>query len=286
MRNPPYTLTMPARRSTPVVFSSPHSGRDYSRAFRRAAVLGQRALRSSEDAFIDLLFADAPTFGAPLLAAVAPRAYLDLNRGPDELDPALVRGVRAVQQNPRIASGLGVIPRVVSGGREIYRGKLQREEAERRLETWWQPYHDRLKMLLDESHSMFGQAILIDCHSMPNEAIRTLCRAEKSTPEIVLGDRHGTAADAGIVDRIEAAFVAAGLKVARNKPFAGAYIAQHYGVPARGRHVVQIEIDRALYMNEAALRPNNNFASLKKLLNDIIAQIVELGREQKPLAAE
>lgn len=286
MRNPPYTLTMPARRTTPVVFSSPHSGRDYSRAFRRAAVLGQRALRSSEDAFIDLLFADAPLFGAPLLAAVAPRAYLDLNRGPDELDPALVRGVKTAQQNPRIASGLGVIPRVVSGGREIYRGKLKREEAERRLETWWHPYHDRLKMLLTESHSMFGQAILIDCHSMPNEAIRTLCRAEKVRPEIVLGDRHGTAADAEIVDRIEAAFVAAGLKVARNKPFAGAYIAQHYGLPTRGRHVVQIEIDRALYMNEAALRPNNNFAPLKKLLNGIIAQIVEVGREQRSLAAE
>ncbi len=286
MRTPPYTLTLPARRTTPVVFSSPHSGRDYRRSFRRAAVLGQRALRSSEDAFIDLLFADAPRYGAPLLAATAPRAWLDLNRGPDELDPALIRGIRPGRQNPRVTSGLGVIPRVVSGGREIYRGKLSRAEAEARLSGYWHPYHARLQGLLEESRALFGQAILVDCHSMPSEAIQTLCRHEKQRPEIVLGDRYGAAADVGIVDRIEAAFAAAGLRVARNKPFAGAYIAQHYGRPSRQQHVVQIEIDRALYMNETALRPNNNFNNLKALLGPIIARITDLGRDRKPLAAE
>ena len=286
MRNQPYILTEPARRTTPVVFSSPHSGREYSRAFRRAAVLGQRALRSSEDAFVDLLFSNVTLYGAPLLAAVAPRAYLDLNRGPDELDPALIEGVKPGRQNLRVASGLGVIPRVVSGGREIYRGKLSAQEAERRLATWWHPYHSRLQGLLDESHANFGQAILIDCHSMPNEAIRTLCRGAKPRPEIVLGDRYGASADCEIVDRIEASFVEAGLTVARNKPFAGAYIAQRYGQPAQGRHVVQIEIDRALYMNETALRPNNNFAALKAVLDNVIAGIVKFGRRQGALAAE
>ncbi len=286
MRYPPFLLTMPARRDTPVVFSSPHSGRVYTRAFRRAAVIGQKALRSSEDAFIDMLFASAPEHGAPLLCATAPRAWLDLNRGADELDPALVHGVSAMALNPRIASGLGVIPRVVSGGRAIYRGKISRAEAQARIRDYWHPYHDALENLLSESHAQFGQAILIDCHSMPHEALQTLCRHEKSRPEIVLGDRFGSAASGEIVDRIEAAFAATGLRVGRNKPFAGAYIAQHFGRPSRNQHVVQIEIDRALYMNELELRPNGNFRHFKRLLDSVIAEIVTLGRERLRLAAE
>lgn len=286
MKNPPFILTMPKVRSTPVVFSSPHSGRVYSRAFRRAAVIGQKALRSSEDAFIDLLFDAAPNHGAPLLCATAPRAWLDLNRGADELDPALVRGARATAFNPRITSGLGVIPRVVSGGRAIYRGKLSQSEAQARIRDYWQPYHDALEKLLRQSHSLFGQAILIDCHSMPHEALQNLCRRDSYRPEIVLGDRHGTSASADLVDHIEVSFNAAGLRVSRNKPFAGAYIAQHYGHPSRGQHVVQIEIDRALYMNEAELRPNSNFRHFKAIITSIIGEIVTLGQEERPLAAE
>ena len=286
MRNPPYTLTMPRNRTTPVVFSSPHSGRMYSRAFRRAAGIGHKALRSSEDAFVDLLFASAPEQGAPLICANAPRAYLDLNRGRDEMDPALVEGVASRAINPRVTSGLGVIPRVVAGGREIYRGKISQAEARRRIEELWLPYHARLQSLLAESHKAFGQAVLIDCHSMPHEAIQTLCRHAKVRPEIVLGDRFGTSASTEIVDRVEQAFRNSGLKVARNKPFAGAYIAQQYGRPSRGQHVVQIEIDRALYMQEAALRPNGNFRHMKALLDGIIGEIVSLGSKELPLAAE
>ncbi len=286
MQNPPFLLTMPARRSTAVVFSSPHSGRAYGRAFRRAAVIGIRALRSSEDAFVDMLFDSAPAHGAPLLSATAPRAWLDLNRGTDELDPALIRGVRSTSLNPRITSGLGVIPRVVSGGRAIYRGRISRAEADSRIREYWHPYHAMLNRLLQESHAQFGQAILIDCHSMPHEALHNLCRHEHSRPEVVLGDRFGSSAAAEITDRIEAAFAGAGLHVARNKPFAGAFIAQHYGRPSRGQHVVQVEIDRALYMNERELRPNGNFHHLKSLLDAVIGEIVALGQEKCPLAAE
>ncbi|HHS94937.1 MAG TPA: N-formylglutamate amidohydrolase, partial [Rhodobacterales bacterium] len=192
MRNPPFLLTLPERRTTPVVFSSPHSGRVYSRAFRRAAMIGHKALRSSEDAFIDMLFDCAPVYGAPLLCATAPRAWLDLNRGTDELDPALIRGVRGMSLNPRIASGLGVIPRVVSGGRAIYRGKLSQSEAQARIRDYWHPYHAALNTLLRESHRQFGEAVLVDCHSMPHEALQTLCRADQSRPEVVLGDRFGS----------------------------------------------------------------------------------------------
>ncbi len=286
MRNPPFLLTMPARRNTPVVFSSPHSGRVYSRAFRRAAIIGHKALRSSEDAFIDMLFASAPEHGAPLLAATAPRAWIDLNRGTDELDPALVRGVREMSLNPRISSGLGVIPRVVSGGRAIYRGKIPRSEAEARIRDYWHPYHQALDELLGQSHAQFGQAILIDCHSMPHEALKTMCRRDRPSPEIVIGDRFGCSASAEIVDQVEAAFAATGLRVARNKPFAGAYIAQKYGRPSQMQSVVQIEIDRALYMNEAELRPNGNYAHFKRLLDAVISEIVALGQEKTAMAAE
>lgn len=286
MSKTPFILTMPRLRTTPVVFASPHSGREYSRAFRRASVLGERALRSSEDAFVDLLFANAPDQGAPLLCATAPRAFLDLNRGAEELDPALIQGVMMGRQNPHIAAGLGVIPRVVAGARLIYRGKIKRDEAEARIREFWHPYHAQLARLLQESHALFGEAVLLDCHSMPHEAIQTLCQNKASRPEIVLGDRFGASAGVAIVDRLEAAFSAAGLRVVRNKPFAGAFVTQHYGRPSRGQHVVQIEIDRSLYMNEMHVRPNANFQHLKSLLDGVISDITAFGREEMPLVAE
>ena len=147
--NTAYHLTRPDPRTTSVVFASPHSGRDYSASFLRRTVLGDREVRSSEDAFDDLLFESAPDHGAPLLTANAPRAYLDLNRGADELDSALIEGVRRTAHNPRIASGLGVIPRVVANGRHIYRGKLTLLEAHQRIAQYWRPYHDQLQTLLD-----------------------------------------------------------------------------------------------------------------------------------------
>ncbi|MFW8593581.1 N-formylglutamate amidohydrolase [Cribrihabitans neustonicus] len=281
-----FSVISPQKLTSAVVFASPHSGTDYSDSFLAQAILGGTAIRSSEDAFVDQLFAAAPCFGAPLLTAVKPRAYLDLNRSPEELDPALIEGVTRKGQNPRVASGLGVIPRVVSGGRAIYRGKLPLSEAKFRLSHYWHPYHDALKGLLKQAHRRFGQAILVDCHSMPHEAIESMAPRGKSRPEVVLGDRFGAAADTGIVDRIEAAFTSAGLAVARNAPFAGAYITQTYGRPSQRQHAVQIEIDRALYMDETALQPNANFSPLQSLLRGVIAEIAVIGQEEMPLAAE
>ena len=283
---PAYNLTMPDVRTTSVVFASPHSGRDYSWSFTRRSVLDERTLRSSEDAFVDRLFAGAPAHGAPLLAAVHPRAWVDVNRSSDELDPALIEGLKRTAHNPRVASGLGVVPRVVANGRAIYRGKIGRREADARIREVWQPWHDAVSRLMADSVALFGEAILIDCHSMPHEAIEGLNHARGSRPEIVLGDRFGAAAGAEIVDRIEAAFVAAGLRVSRNAPFAGAFVTQHYGRPSRGQHVVQIEIDRALYMNEAMIRPNGNFTAFARLMGDVTAKITEIGRRDIPLAAE
>jgi N-formylglutamate deformylase len=283
-----YRLMLPSARTTSVVFSSPHSGRDYPPAFLTASMLDERSIRSSEDAFVDDLFGAAPEFGAPLLAATAPRAFIDLNRAAEELDPALVEDVPRSAHNPRISSGLGVIPRVVANGRVIYRGKISRADAEARIAGHWQPYHAALRGLVEESLSGFGEAILIDCHSMPHEAIEQVSAPGARRPDVVLGDRFGAAAATEVVERIEAAFAGAGLRVARNTPFAGAYIAQAYGRPSRGAHVVQVEIDRALYLDEEEVEPGPDFEAFRALMRSVVAELVAIGQggAAVPLAAE
>tara|TARA_R110002124_G_scaffold104254_3_gene253937 strand:+ start:1710 stop:2471 length:762 start_codon:yes stop_codon:yes gene_type:complete len=252
----------------------------------RTTVLNEHQVRSSEDAFVDKLFDCAPRFGASFLKAGAPRAFVDLNRAADELDPALIEGVRPKGHNPRVASGLGVVPRVVANGRAIYRGKLSLEEVERRIDLYWRPYHGMLQQLLDSAHRRHGQAVLIDCHSMPHEAMDSVVRGGMKRPDVVLGDRFGAAASGEVVDRIEAAFVAAGFVVTRNAPFAGAYITQAYGRPTRGQHAVQVEIDRSLYMNEALVRPNGSFDDIRVRLAAVVAEVALIGQGRMPLAAE
>jgi N-formylglutamate deformylase len=281
-----YEIVHPPKRLTSVVFASPHSGSDYPASFLKRTILNEHSIRTSEDAFVDRLFDSVTQFGAPFLKAGAPRAFVDLNRSEDELDPALITGVRGGGHNPRVASGLGVIPRVVANGRIIYSGKLTLEEAQARISGYYHPYHTALQRLLDESRRMFGEAILIDCHSMPHEAVDSVVRSGKPRPEVVLGDRFGAAADSEIVDRVEAAFQRAGLRVARNAPFAGAYIASQYGRPARRQHAVQVEIDRSLYMNEHMIRPNNNFEAFRTMMAQVAAEVAEIGARPQRLAAE
>jgi N-formylglutamate deformylase len=286
MPNDAYEVIHPEINRSCVVFASPHSGRNYSFSFLRSSILDDHVIRSSEDAFVDLLFNSAPEFGAPFLMAGAPRAYIDLNRSCDELDPALIEGVRRQGHNPRVASGLGVIPRVVANGRAIYRGKITLEEAEKRIDRYWRPYHDMLQKLLDAAHQRHGQTVLIDCHSMPHEAMDGVALHGMKRPDVVLGDRFGAAASGDLVDRIEAAFTRAGFNVTRNTPFAGAYITQAYGRPSRGQHAVQIELDRSLYMDEALVRPNDNFEDVQKALREVLAEIAMIGQGRVPLAAE
>lgn len=286
MQTRPFSVTMPQMRTTSVVFASPHSGRDYPPDLLRDTILNDRLLRSSEDAFVDQLFATAPDHGAPLLVANAPRAYVDLNRGADELDPALIKDVRRAVSNPRIASGLGVIARVVAGGRAIYRGKMTLKQAQDRLDRYWYPYHQALQDLLDSSCDQFGEAILIDCHSMPHEACATMVNAKTPRPQIVLGDRFGASAAPEIVDQVEQAFQRAGFVTARNVPFSGAYIAQHYGRPSRRQHVIQVELDRALYLDERNIRPLPGFEQLRQNLSQVVAEIAQIGLCEKQLAAE
>ncbi|MEM1074375.1 MAG: N-formylglutamate amidohydrolase [Pseudomonadota bacterium] len=281
-----FQTKLPKRDESCVVFASPHSGSRYPDDMMRRTVLNERSVRSSEDAFVDQLFDCAPEFGARFIKASVPRAYVDLNRSPEELDPALIEGVRRRGHNPRVASGLGVIPRVVANGRAIYRGKIAVTEAQDRLDRFWHPYHTELQTLLNDAFNYHGQSVLIDCHSMPHEAVESVVRSGARRPDVVLGDRFGAAASGGVVDRVESAFAAHGFRVARNAPFAGAYIAQTYGRPARGQHAVQVELDRALYMDEKTILPNANFETVRNALRAVVAEIAAIGHERMPLAAE
>ena len=282
----PYHLKMPVKRDTAVVVASPHSGRDYPWDFIRDSLLDELTIRSSEDAYVDLLFESVPDFGAPLLCATLPRAFVDLNRAPDELDPALIAGSRQTGHNARISSGLGVIPRVVANGREIRQGKISLAEAQNRLSDYYFPYHDKLSQLLNEARDEFGFCLLIDCHSMPREALLGTSYAFSEKPDIVLGDRFGATCDPEVFAQVEAIFRDLGLRTARNLPFAGAYVTQKYGKPALGQHALQIEIDRSLYMDEAAIEPNADFEAFQQVMQQAAVRLTDIGRQDLRIAAQ
>lgn len=251
-----FDLFLPERQRVPFVFASPHSGRVYPRSFALASRLGPLGLRRSEDAFVDELFAGAVELGAPMIAARFPRAYLDANRAPGELDPAMFAKTLTVPVDPlgtRVNAGLGVIPRIVRDGAEIYRAKLPAHEAEERLSRLYRPYHAALAAMLEETRARFGCAVLIDCHSMPSAA---------AIPDAVLGDRYGMAASHALMRRAEHDFERHGFTVARNTPYAGGYSTHIYGRPMLGHHALQIEINRALYLDEERIEPNARFADI------------------------
>lgn len=277
-----YQFIPAAPATTSVLFASPHSARSYPGEFLRAAQLDELALRSSEDAYVDMFLRAAPVVGAHVLLGGVPRAYVDYNRAASELDPALISGITVRAMNARISSGLGVIPRVVAGGRAIYAGKITRAQAQDRLRSYWQPYHDKLSGLMAETAQQFGKAILFDMHSMPRDAV-SLRNANR--PDVVLGDRFGASCRLDIVDDVAAIFADAGLRVARNAPFAGAYIAQRYGLPSVGQHVVQVEIDRGLYLDEARVAPNAGFADFQALMDRVVAALADIGRSAGKTAA-
>jgi N-formylglutamate deformylase len=281
----PFHLTDAQGAPSRAVFSSPHSGRCYPDDFVRRARLGPTELRASEDAFVEELFGAAPRAGAPLLSATAPRAYIDLNRSPEELDPSVVDGVRATGLNPRIAAGLGVIPRVVAEGAAIYAGKISRAEAAERIARFHAPYHEALGRLIRRAAGLHGVAVLYDCHSMPSDALRAAPRVRGRRPEIVLGDRFGAAAADWAMAEAQAAFEAAGFAVARNAPFAGGFITQRYGRPSQNRHAIQIEIDRALYLDERRIERTAGFAEIAAALSGVIARLSRAA-DAAPLAAE
>ncbi|HVW75363.1 MAG TPA: N-formylglutamate amidohydrolase [Rhizomicrobium sp.] len=270
----PFRLDRPARQTVPFLFASPHSGRSYPESLLARTRLDATMLRRSEDAFVDELFAGALGLGAPLLAAQFPRAFLDVNRSQRELDAGMFDSALEVPVDaptPRVAAGLGVIPRIVRDGAEIYRGKLSGAEAQARLSQLYQPYHQALKTLLEETRARFGVAVLIDCHSMPSAL---------SVPDIVLGDRYGASAAPALTARAEAAFTREGFSVARNTPYAGGHTTALYGKVAQGCHALQIEINRALYLDEERIARKASFEQVKARLTLAIAHLTAIPLSQ------
>jgi N-formylglutamate amidohydrolase len=257
----------------PLVVASPHSGSEYSADFLAASRLDPLALRRSEDSFVDELFAAAPILGAPLLSARFPRAYLDVNREAWELDPTmfadpLPRFVNA--GSPRVRMGLGTIARIVAVDAEIYAGKLRFAEAERRIENLYHPYHRILRRLIAETEAMFGGCLLVDCHSMPSVAAGS---GGRETADIVLGDCHGAACGRAILEAAHGFFAERGFSVTINAPYAGGFTTGHYGRPRRHRHALQIEINRALYMDERSYQRKPGFTRLAEDLAELITRL-------------
>ena len=280
-----HTIVEPSTLKSGVVFALPHSGRDYGVSFLNQSILDKISIRSSEDAFLDQLIDGIEEYGAPKIIANAPRAFIDLNRSTDELDPALISGIKNKIQSPRISSGLGVIPRVVSHGKEIYRGKLSLEQAQSRIEYYWKPYHKDLSNLLKWARSIYGQSLLIDMHSMPHEAVSTQSSFIKA-PEIVVGDRFGMSSDPEFTNLIVSILKQHGFRVAKNTPFAGAFITKHHGKIKDRTHAIQLEIDRSLYMDEERILPNSGFEKLKSQLFPALIQISSLICKSDKIAAE
>jgi N-formylglutamate amidohydrolase len=272
---PPLDLRRPAGQVLPLVVASPHSGSDYPAEFVATSRLDPLSLRRSEDAFVDEIFAASPRLGVPLLAARFPRAYLDVNREAWELDPAMFAEPLPDYVNarsPRVRMGLGTIARVVASGEEIYAGKLGFAEAQERIETLYYPYHAALGRLVDETSAEFGFCLLVDCHSMPSGAPGN---SGREAADIVLGDCHGAACAPQIVESARRYLTRRGFVVALNAPYAGGFTTGHYGRPRRGRHALQVEINRAIYMDERNYRRRPGFARLSEEMAGLIAQLGE-----------
>lgn len=288
--NPPFTVMEPAEQRVPFVFNSPHSGRNYTPQFLSGVKLNRSAIRRSEDFRMDDLFACAPAQGCPLLVANFPRAFVDVNREPYELDPAMFEDELpdfVNTRSSRVSGGLGTVARIVSETEEIYDRKLTVEEAFERIETVYKPYHSTLRRLIAKTHSRFGYSVLVDCHSMPS-AKGGNTRRER--PDIVVGDRYGTSCAQKITWAVAEFLAELGYDVEINKPYAGGFITQHYGRPENGLHAVQIEINRSLYMNEARLEKNNRFEQTSRDMAVFISRIVAIPDQDlagnQPLAAE
>ncbi|UIJ79179.1 N-formylglutamate amidohydrolase [Rhizobium leguminosarum] len=279
----------PVSQTIPFVYNSPHSGRIYPPEFIAQSRLEGIAIRRSEDHYVDELFGSAVALGAPLLAANFPRAYLDVNREPYELDPRMFDGLLPPYANVnslRVAGGLGTIPRIVAENMEIYARRLPVQEGLDRVEAVYKPYHAALRRLIARTHVQFGFGVLIDCHSMPGNV-----RVADSTarPDFIIGDRYGTSASAELSRAAIAILEEMGFAAIRNKPYAGGFITEHYGRPSRGLHALQIEVNRAIYVDELTLEKREDFAAVADAVTDFMRQMAEYVEKfagERALAAE
>ncbi len=275
----PLEILTPQTQRLPLVFASPHSGTHYPPDFVDSAALDRLMLRRSEDCFVHDIFATAPQLGAPLIRALFPRAYVDVNREPFELDPAMFHDdlpSYANTRSPRVAAGLGTIARVVANGAEIYRHKLSFEEALGRIRRCYWPYHNALRRLIDETRQRFGYCILVDCHSMPSVGGPMDRDPGLSRVDFVLGDAHGSACAAVVTDTAAEILGGLGYNVARNTPYSGGFVTRHYGRPAQAIHALQIEVNRGLYMDEMRITRSPDLPELSQRMGGLIDALGQL----------
>lgn len=276
---PPFEVISPEHQSAPLVFNSPHSGRVYPASFVNASKLDSLSLRKSEDCFVDELFRGVVDVGAPLMHARFPRAYLDLNREPYELDPMMFSDPLPDYVNTRsvrAAGGLGTVARIVSETAEIYKQPLTFAEAQQRITSLYIPYHARLRALLTDARDRFGTLLMVDCHSMPSTVTAGHTKRSNTRPDFVLGDRYGAACANPITDFVEILLTRLGYSVVRNKPYAGGYITQTYGRPHKGIHTLQVEINRGLYIDEGSLEKHAGFERLLTVFQILSADLADM----------
>ena len=287
--SPPFEIVEPSRWRAPIIFNSPHSGSAYPDDFLIASRIDLPTLRRSEDSFMDELIADLSRRGFPVVRVNFPRSYVDVNREPYELDPRMFSGRLpsfANTRSMRVAGGLGTIPRVVGDGQEIYSERIAVDDALARIEQLYKPYHRALRRLINKAHRAFGTAIVVDCHSMPSVGVS---REEPRRPDVVIGDRYGTSCASVLADTVEETMSRLGYSVGRNKPYAGGFITEHYGNPASGLHTIQLELNRAIYMDERRRSRGERFAQVAEdfaVLADVLAALPLDGLEPFASAAE
>ncbi len=260
--SPPFEIAEPAAWRAPIIFNSPHSGSVYPPGFLNASRIDLTSLRRSEDSFMDELIGGLSDRGFPVVRVNFPRSYVDVNREPYELDPRMFSGRLpsfANTRSMRVAGGLGTIPRVVGDGQEIYRERLSVDDGLARIEALYKPYHRALRRLINKAHQAFGTVVVVDCHSMPSIGVS---RDEPRRPDVVIGDRYGTSCATLLPDMVEQTMSALGYSVGRNKPYAGGFITEHYGNPASGLHAIQLELNRAIYMDERRRERGPRFAQV------------------------
>ena len=287
----PFTLTSSHGNGSPSkwLITSPHSGHYYPRDFILKSKLDSQQLRLSEDMHIDALLADAPQAGASLLLATYPRAYVDLNREPYELDASMFSDQLpdfVNKDSTRVLGGLGTIAKNVTERLEIYDRPLVFSEAEQRIEKIYFPFHTCLKQQIETAHDFWGKAYLLDVHSMPSNAVRKYKGGKSGSVDFVLGNRHGRSCDADIYDVVYDFLTDAGYYVEKNKPYAGGYITEHYGNPSEGFHTLQLEVNRKLYMNETSYDLLGNSDEIRNLFSDLVSTLINKTQEKRPKAAE
>lgn len=267
MSEPMYTVESPTHATTGLVLDSPHSGNVYPADFDHA--LDRGILRRSEDAFVEDLFRPAVAMGGVLLHAHFPRCYIDPNRGLADVDVDLIEGLwpHPVSASGKLARGAGLIWRQVKAYGDIYSRKLSVEQVQRRIDHCWQPYHQTLQGLLEAAWERHGRFIHVNCHSMASHGDHTTEDGPVARPDFILGDRDGTSCDPAITGAVATQLRGLGYQVAINDPYKGVELVRKFSDPARQRHSLQVEINRALYMNEETIERLPGYGRLREHLS-------------------